>query len=288
MSFRLALAQCMYAPDNDNAKMARTYFELAKSAHVDLIVFPEAFMGPYDDEGMCYVNEPEPLEGPFSKTIDSMAAEYGIWVVYTITESRPQGGYPFNTAILTDAEGKKQGIYRKIHLFDAQGYRESDRLSAGDCITSPIETSLGSIGLAICYDVRFPELSRIEALNGCQLMLYPSAWVSGPGKVSQWETLLRARAIENGMFVAGVSRSDPGYTGNSCIFAPDGTLLARGEKTPWADTPKDMIDIESCVSTIESGTCEYEALVIADIDLNRINTTREITPALQHRRADCY
>lgn len=288
MSFRLALAQCMYAPDNDNAKMAHTYFDLAKNAHADLIVFPEAFMGPYDDERMCYVNEPEPLEGTFSKTIDSMAAEYGIWVVYTITESHPQGCSPFNTAILTDPEGNKQGIYRKIHLFDAQGYRESDRLSAGDRIASPIETTLGSIGLAICYDVRFPELSRIEALNGCQLMLFPSAWVSGQGKVSQWETLLRARAIENGMFVAGVSRSDPGYIGDSCVFAPDGTLLARGEKTPWADMPKVMIDPEMHKPTVASETCEYEALIIADIDLDRINTVRESTPALQHRRTDCY
>ncbi|MDO5117611.1 MAG: carbon-nitrogen hydrolase family protein [Eggerthellaceae bacterium] len=288
MSFRLALAQCTYAPDNDNTKMARTYFELARKAHADLIVFPEAFMGPYDEEHMRYINDPEPLEGPFATAIDSMAAEFGMWVVYTITESNPQGSLPFNTAIVTGSDGSKRGIYRKIHLFDAQGYRESDRLSAGDSITPPTHAPFGSIGLAICYDLRFPELSRAAALSGCQVMIYPSAWVSGQGKVTQWETLLRARAIENCMFVAGVSRADTGYIGNSCVFGPDGALLARGEKTPWADMPKDLIDVSSNKTTMPSDSIEHEALIVADIDLDCINAVRESTPALLHRRTDCY
>ena len=202
MGFRLALAQCTYPEDNDIVAMARTWFAAASEQNADLLVFPEAFMGPYDEQSKRYINDPEPLQGPFAMEIDSLAAEYGIWTVYTITEANAAGNSPFNTALVTDSDGRKQGVYRKIHLFDAQGYRESDRLAAGDSLFVPLEMPFCTLGLAICYDLRFPEVARKAALNGCQVMLFPSAWVSGHGKTRQWETLLAARAIENGMFTA--------------------------------------------------------------------------------------
>ena len=288
MSFRLALAQCTYAKDDDAAGMARAWFESAADANADMIVFPEAFMGPYDEECMRYLNDPEPLEGPFSQAIDSLAAEYGIWAVYTMTESRSDGCEPFNTAIVTDASGEKLGAYRKIHLFDAQGYRESDRLSPGSALFAPVETPFCKLGLAICYDLRFPEVARAAALAGCQVMLFPAAWVSGYGKVRQWETLLAARAIENGMFVAGVSRADRGYVGNSCVFAPDGTLIARGAATPWADVPKDAQADLGAGCARQADDDESIALIVADIDLDLIDSVRQCTPALEHRRPDCY
>ena len=288
MGFRLALAQCTYPEDNDTVAMARTWFAAASEQNADLLVFPEAFMGPYDEQSKRYINDPEPLEGPFAMAIDSLAAEYGIWTVYTVTEASAAGNSPFNTAIVTDSEGCKQGVYRKIHLFDAQGYRESDRLAAGDSLFMPLETPFCTLGLAICYDLRFPEVARDAALNGCQVMLFPSAWVSGHGKVRQWETLLASRAIENGMFTVGVSRADMGYIGDSCVFAPDGTLIAHGASTPWADMPKDAINVGAAALTDSDAADEAVALIYADIDLSLIDSVRKSTPALEHRRADCY
>lgn len=281
MACTIALAQCTHPADGDVVGMARAWFQAAAEEGADLLVFPEAFMGPYDDERGCYRSDPEPLDGPFTKGIDALAAEFGLWVVYTTNEFNPEG-LPFNTAIVTDAQGTRRGVYRKIHLFDAQGYRESDRLAAGSEMFAPIETPFGTLGLAICYDLRFPELARAAALGGAQIMLYPSAWVSGPGKARQWETLLAARAIENGMFVAGVSRSDPGYIGNSCVFAPDGALLAKGAPAPWAAAPKD-----APTDAFEPDP-EAEALIIAEIDLDRIEEVRAATPTLEHLRPDCY
>lgn len=288
MSFRIALAQCTYPDDNDTPRMARMWFKAASEAKADLLVFPEAFMGPYDEQAGRYLNDPEPLDGPFSTSIDSLAAEYGIWTVYTMTEAHPKDRLPFNTAVVTDANGIKKGIYRKVHLFDAQGYRESERLSAGDALFVPIETPFGILGIAICYDLRFPEVARQAALAGCQIMVFPSAWVSGPGKVGQWKTLLAARAIENGMFVAGVSRADAGYIGNSCVYSPDGALIASGAPTPWSGMHKDAIDMANAGSPILAEAEESVALLIADIDLSKIDAVRANTPSLEHRRADCY
>ena len=138
----------------------------------------------------------------------------------------------------------------------------------GDLITcaaelmQPVSTPFGMLGLAICYDLRFPEVARAAALEGAELMVFPSAWVAGPGKVEQWETLLAARAIENGMFVAGVSGSDEGRIGNSRVYAPDGELLAAGGPG--------------------------EELVTCAIDLADMARVRNATPSLEHRRVDCY
>lgn len=283
MSFILGLAQCTHPADGNVVGMARFWFEAAAASKVDLLVFPEAFMGPYDEERGCYRADPEPLDGPFAHAIDALAAEFGIWIVYTLNELNPSGGRPFNTAVVTDSAGAQRGAYRKVHLFDAQGYRESDRLSAGSELFAPIETPFGKLGLAICYDLRFPEVARAAALAGCQVMLYPAAWVSGPKKALQWETLLEARAIENSMFVAGVTRTDRGYIGNSCIFGPDGALLADGEPAFGSELPKSMQPDE-----FDERNAATEMLVMAQIDLTRIDEVRTATPSLAHRRPDVY
>ena len=172
------------------------------------------------------------------------------------------GRLPFNTAIITNAEGRQQARYRKVHLFDAQGERESTRMAAGDELMRPVHAPFACIGLGICYDLRFPEVATAAALQGAQLMLYPAAWVAGPRKVEQWETLLAARAIENGMFVAGADAVYPGRAGHSCVFGPDGTRLATSD--------------------------EREQLVTCTIDLAEIERVRTATPSLQHRRPSCY
>mgnify|MGYP002509763974 CR=1 FL=1 len=224
--FTIALAQCRRPEDGDVVRNARAFVRRAAGAGADLIVFPEAFMSRFDGSVERFCAASQPLDGAFPQAIDALANEFNLWVAYTISEHNP-GGLPFNTAIITDASGAQRGAYRKTHLFDKQGERESAYTAAGDALMPPIKAPFATIGLAICYDLRFPEVTAAAAANGADLMLFPSAWVDGPDKVNQWKTLLRERAAENAIHVAGVSSVDPNRAGHSCVFAPDGTLLAE-------------------------------------------------------------
>ena len=143
-------------------------------------------------------------------------------------------------------------------------------MAAGSEFMRPVETPFGRIGVAICYDLRFPEQARAAALAGADLLVYPSAWVDGPRKVDQWRTLLAARAIENELFVAGLSRCDRAfgdaerdYAGHSCIFGPLGDQIAAADHAE-------------------------EELLVADIDLSEIAHARAAMPVLDHRREDVY
>ena len=226
MTFTIALAQCKRPDDGDVARNVRAWVRRAADAGADLVVFPEALMTRFDGSVERFAAGAQPLDGPFPQTIDALAAEFGLWVVYTMSERNPDG-LPFNTAVVTDAAGAQRGAYRKNHLFDKQGERESAYTAPGDALMAPVRAPFATIGLAICYDLRFPEVTRAAAQAGADLMLFPSAWVAGPDKVNQWKTLLHERAVENAMHVAGVSSVDPNRTGHSCVFAPDGTLLAE-------------------------------------------------------------
>jgi len=262
MDFTIALAQCKRPEDGDVVANVRQWAQRAASAHADLLVFPEALMTKYEGSLERFVEQAQPISGPFAQAIDAIAGETGLWIAYTLNELNADGGLPYNTAVITDDSGVQKACYRKVHLFDAQGERESSRMAPGNELMVPVCAPFATLGLGICYDLRFPEAARRAALEGAQLMLYPAAWVAGPGKVRQWKTLLAARAIENGMFVAGVSSVDKGRAGHSCVFSPDGTCIVEGG-----------ID---------------EELVTCAIDLSAITRVRRATPSLEHLRPECY
>lgn len=262
MQLTLALAQCSHPSNGDVVGLVRAWASEAKMRGADLVAFPESLMTPYELPREQFAEAAEPLGGSFTQGVDAVARELGIWIVYTVNETNPDGGLPYNTAVITDASGERRASYRKTHLFDVGPHRESAKMSAGDKIFEPLETPFGALGLGICYDLRFPELARKQALAGCELLIYPAAWVTGPGKVDQWQTLLRARAIENGIFVAGICRSDKGYVGQSLIVSPTGAILAcAGEK---------------------------DELVLAKIDLSEVAATQAAIPSLAHRRPELY
>ncbi len=271
MAFKLGLAQCCHPEDGDVLGMVDEWAACAKAAGVDVLVFPESLMTPFDSSADEFAAQAQPIDGPFCSGVDAIAAKRGLWIVYTANErndSSPQAR-PFNTAIIVDNAGRKQAVYRKVHLFDTDFVKESDKVAPGGELMQPVETPFGTIGVAICYDLRFPEQSRAAALAGADLMVYPAAWVDGPRKVDQWRTLLRARAIENEFFVAGLSRCDRAfgevkrdYAGHSCVFNPLGDEIA-------------------------SAGLEEE-LLIADIDLAEIAQARAAMPVLAHLRPDVY
>jgi predicted amidohydrolase len=133
---------------------------------------------------------------------------------------------PFNTLAVVD-DGGLRASYRKIHLYDSFGYKESDRLSAGELKPVLVEVGGLSVGLMTCYDLRFPELARDLVARGAELLVAPSAWVAGEGKVHHWRTLVSARAIENTAYVAAVGQPGPRYTGHSLVVGPAGELVAE-------------------------------------------------------------
>ena len=262
MPLTLALAQCAHPSDGDVVGLVRSWARDAKARGAQLLVFPECLMTPFESTPDQFAAAAEPLDGPFTCAVDAVARELGLWLAYTVNEHNPRGGRPFNTLVLTDGDGARRAAYRKVHLFDVGKFRESDKMSPGDALPKPVPTPFGAVGLGICYDLRFPELARAQALAGCELMLYPAAWVDGPGKREQWRTLLQARAIENGMFVAGLCRAGSLYVGSSLVVGPRGEVVASAG--------------------------EGEELLCCTVDLDEVAAARAAVPSLSHRRVDLY
>lgn len=263
MTFTLGLAQTLGNEGYDPLEDARRFCAQASEAGVDLLVFPESLMTPFEIGVEEFIASAQDADGTFASSMNALAAEYGLWIVYTMNEKAKEDQKPFNTAVLVDSSGRRRALYRKTHLFDSSTHTESEKMSAGSDVFPIFEAPFARIGIGICYDLRFPEYARCEALEGCELLLYPAAWVDGPLKADQWKTLLAARAIENSIFVAGVSRAGDDYVGESFVFAPDGTELAKARK-------------------------KARDLVVAEIDAKRIGTMRRAIPSLEHRRPELY
>jgi predicted amidohydrolase len=169
----------------------------------DLVLFPEAFARDFGEAGS-----------------DVRATT----VVAGMFESGADPERPWNTLLVRGAASTE---YRKIHLYDSFGYRESDRLTAGPLEPVVVEVGGFAVGLMTCYDLRFPELARALVDRGAELLVVPAAWVAGPRKVEHWRTLVRARAIENTVFVAAVGQPGPRYSGHSLVVDPLGDVLAE-------------------------------------------------------------
>jgi len=192
----------------------------------DLVVLPEAFARDFGEAGSDVGPYAEALDGPFATELGAVAASRATTVVAglfeavdDVTEDRP-----YNTLV---ARGAAHADYRKIHLYDSFGYRESDRLLAGEVHPTLVEVGGWQVGLMTCYDLRFPELARLLVDAGAELLVVPAAWVAGPRKVDHWRTLLRARAIENTVYVAAAGQPAPRYSGHSMVVDPLGDVVAE-------------------------------------------------------------
>ncbi|MBS1845123.1 MAG: carbon-nitrogen hydrolase family protein [Actinobacteria bacterium] len=212
----------------------------------------------------------EPLDGPSLTAARDWARTLGIHLLAgSISERVDDGGKPFNASVLIGPDGTDLAVYRKIHMFDVDAggvsYRESAHEQAGADIVS---ASVGDlpVGLTVCYDLRFPELHRILAVRGARLIAVPAAFTSATGR-DHWEVLLRARAIENAVFVLApgqVGKAPPHYDsyGRSMIVDPWGVVLATAP--------------------------DEECFVAADLDLAAQDRVRESLPALANRRPEVY
>ncbi|MHC6219554.1 carbon-nitrogen hydrolase family protein [Arthrobacter sp. MMS24-S77] len=224
---RITLAQIDSGTDVDrNLELIEDYCARAAREGSDLIVFPEYSTYEKNRVDRSFVDMAEPLDGPVATELCATAARHGIAVVAGLLEASDEQDRAYNTLVAIGPDGSRLGSYRKIHLFDCQGFRESEYIKAAP-EPEPVTFSCGGItfGLMTCYDLRFPELARTLAEGGAQALLICSSWVPGTAKTGQWATLAKARAIENGVYVAAVSQTPPVSIGRSMLIDPLGTVL---------------------------------------------------------------
>jgi omega-amidase len=268
-SFKVAICQ-MLVVDDKNANIEKAVHLIGKSAlaGADLVVLPEMFNCPYENDKFPIYAE----NRGDSETLKAVSAAARQHDVYLVAGSIPEQDQDkiYNTSFIINPQGKMIGYYRKLHLFDVDvpdeiTFKESDTINAGDKLTV-LDTDQAKIGVTICYDIRFPELSRLMALEGVELMVLPGAFnmTTGP---AHWKTLIKCRAIDNQFFLAAASpaRDTSAYYvayGHSIIVDPWGEVLAEAG-----------ID---------------EEIIYADIQLGRIKDVRGQIPVLDNRRLDIY
>lgn len=278
MRIRVAAVQ-LNSRDDKAANVAAADSGIARAAELGarLVVLPEVwtYLGP--PEGIRANAEPVP--GPVTERLAELARRYGLLLHGGSIYEAPAAGTtaatsdrPYNTAVLLDSAGQLAATYRKIHLFDAAPedgavpYRESATVAAGEAVVN-VELEGLRLGLATCYDLRFPELFRALALRGAEVILLPAAFTRETGR-DHWEPLVRARAIENGCFVvaagqAGTFPPSRRNHGHSMIVDPWGAILA------------------------EAGGDEPE-IITAEIDTECVADVRRRIPSLANRRPEVY
>lgn len=268
-SFLIAVCQPKIVREKEaNLQKAQEMLAYAAARGARLAVLPEMFNCPYQASLFPEYAESFP-DGPSFKMLSTVSRELRLYVVGGSLPERA-GGSVYNTSFFFGPDGNLLAAHRKIHLFDVDlpggvRVRESSTLSAGNRLTV-VPTELACLGLAVCYDIRFPELFRLMALGGAQLVAVPAAFnlTTGP---AHWEITFRARAVDNQFYLAGASPArdrEAGYVayGHSLVVDPWGRVIA------------------------EAG--EDEEVIFAEIDPGRIEKVRGELPLLRHRRADLY
>jgi deaminated glutathione amidase len=249
-----------------NLERVRAALRQAADGGADLAVFPEATQLRF---GCDLRAAAEPLDGAFCTGLAGAAREAGVAVVAGVFEPAPDGRV-YNTAVAYDGAGRLAAAYRKLHLFDAFGHRESDQVAPG---STPVICTLAGVrtGLEICYDVRFPELSRALAVGGACLLVLPAAWAAGLFKEDHWVTLVRARAIENTVWVAAVGQ------------VPD-----PGEPPTRAATGIGRSMLVDPLGVVRMDLGPGPAVAVGEVDAGLVASVRASVPSLENRRDDVF
>ena len=260
--------------------LAKTEEAAARGAEV--VCLPELFRSQYfcQREDAAFFDLAEPIPGPTTEAVGEVARQRGVVVIAPIFERRAAGLYHNALAVL-DADGRLAGVYRKMHIPDDPGYYEKYYFAPGDLGFKAFDTRFGRIGTLICWDQWYPEAARLTALQGPGILFYPTAigWhpaekaTHGAAQREAWRTIQRGHAIANGVYVAavnrvGLERPDPTaagleFWGSSFLCDPFGTVLV--------EAPADR-----------------EEILVAEVDLGRIEKTRRGWPFLRDRRIDAY
>ncbi len=280
----VALIQHACCDDNlTNLSVTELNIREAASRGAQLVLLQELHTSLYfcQTEDTTLFDLAEPIPGPSCEILGHLAAELGVVIVSSLFERRAAGLY-HNTAVVFEKDGRIAGTYRKMHIPDDPGYYEKFYFTPGDLGFTPIDTSVGRLGVLVCWDQWFPEAARLMALAGAELLLYPTAIGWDPQdtpeeqarQLEAWVTVQRGHAVANGLPVLACNRigfePDPSgqgagsqFWGNSFIAGPQGEFLARA--------PADR----ACV-------------IVYELDMARSESVRRIWPYLRDRRIDAY
>lgn len=287
---KVSIVQMMSSQDKEkNLQYSLDQIKQSARNSAKVICFPEFQMAfsPSSQTSKELFSVSESMDGNFVSQLKKSAKENNIFVVASIYErattstddfvskelehekKRKEKKEPiknayrvYDTVVLINNLGKLVSYYRKLHLYDALGFKESSKLLAGNKLFAPVSSPLGKIGALVCYDLRFPELSRILTLKGSISLIAPSGWVQGTMKEDHWLIMCKARAIENGVYLIAPNQIGNIFCGRSLIVDPFGVVITdMGNK---------------------------EGFEIVDLDLDRIDQTRKNLPLLKNRRKDLY
>ncbi|MDH5632812.1 MAG: carbon-nitrogen hydrolase [Gammaproteobacteria bacterium] len=279
----VALTQHAFSSDRDsNLARSADFIARAANAGARMVLLPELHASLYfcQTEDTDNFDLAEPVPGPTTEFLGQLARRHNVVIVGSVFEKRAAGIY-HNTAVVLEADGSLAGIYRKMHIPDDPGFYEKFYFTPGDLGFEPIDTSVGRLGVLVCWDQWYPEAARLMALNGAELLLYPTAigWNPGDDPAEQqrqsdsWQLVQRGHAIANGLPVLSCNRigheKDPSrqsqgiqFWGKSFIAGPQGELLANSE--------------------------DEEVLLMAEVDMTRSESVRRIWPFFRDRRIEAF
>ena len=274
---RIGLVQQAAHDDRERSlALAEEGVRAAAAQGAELISLQELFRTPYfpQVESAEHFDLAESIPGPTSERMSKLAAGLGVVLIVPLFEKRAAGLY-HNSALVLDTDGSQAGLYRKMHIPDDPGFYEKFYFAPGDTGFHAIDTSLGRIGMLICWDQWFPEAARLLALDGAEILFYPSAigWLEGESEEENnaqresWITVQRGHAIANGVFVAATNRvgreGKLSFFGSSFVCDPQGRMLAQ------------------------AGT-DHEQVLVVDCPMRRVEEQRRGWPFLRDRRIDAY
>jgi N-carbamoylputrescine amidase len=281
--FKAGLIQHACSKNRDeNLAASMQGIRQAAAAGAELVVLQELHAGRYfcqSENTECF-ELAETIPGPATDAFGQLAGELQLVIVSSLFEKRAAGLY-HNTAVVFDKDGSIAGRYRKMHIPDDPGYHEKFYFTPGDLGFTPIETSLGKLGVLVCWDQWYPEAARLMALAGAEVLIYPTAIGWDPADTAEeqqrqrdaWITVQRGHAVANGLPLLSVNRvghePDPAGGAGAKFWGSSFAAGCQGELLALADSDK-------------------EAVLLVDIDLERSEKVRRIWPFLRDRRIDAY
>jgi len=282
-SFRVGLVQMRMSPDpRENEEKAAFRVEEAARRGAEVVCLPELYRSPYfcQSEDPAFFDLAEDVPGPSSERFQAVARKAGVAVIVPIFERRAPGLY-HNSALLVDADGTIRGTYRKMHIPDDPAFYEKFYFTPGDLGFRAFDLAAGRVGTLICWDQWYPEAARLTALQGAAILFFPTAIGWHPGEKARhgaaqrdaWRTIQRSHAIANGVYVASVNRIglEPGPPGQAGLEFWGSSFLCD---------PFGQVVVE--------GSADREEILVAEVDLARIEEVRRNWPFLRDRRIDAY
>ncbi len=271
------------SPDpRENEEKAAFRVEEAARRGAEVVCLPELYRSPYfcQSEDPAFFDLAEDVPGPSSERFQAVARKAGVAVIVPIFERRAPGLY-HNSALLVDADGTIRGTYRKMHIPDDPAFYEKFYFTPGDLGFRAFDLAAGRVGTLICWDQWYPEAARLTALQGAAILFYPTAIGWHPGEKARhgaaqrdaWRTIQRSHAIANGVYVASVNRIgfEPGPSGQAGLEFWGSSFLCD---------PFGQVVVE--------GSADREEILVAEVDLARIEEVRRNWPFLRDRRIDAY